>query len=99
MIIRYCFVRLQPAHSSAEGRAAALAELDRLRRQEAVELRAAVGADDSAASWDLAIEIHAASLEALAAIMATRTWWEVFDGHLAARAAIVKAWNFRAALQ
>ena len=95
MIVRYCFVRLQPAHADDRGRAEALAELRRLKTLEGVDLRAAVGADASAASWDLAIEIHAASLDALAALMTSRTWWEVFDGHLAARAAVVKAWNFR----
>ena len=97
MITRYCFVRLLPDHATDRGRDEAVTELRRLITLEGADLRAAVGADASAASWDLAIEIRAPSLDALAALMATRTWWEIFDGHLAARAAVVKAWNFREA--
>lgn len=94
MITRYCFVRLTDPHATEAGRAAALAELARLAHIDGLTVELGTGADSSAASWDLSIAIQAASLDVLAAAMRDRTWWEVFDGHLAARAAVIKAWNF-----
>jgi len=94
MIIRYCFVRLTDPHATERGRAEALTELHNLARIDGLTVDLGTGADTSAASWDLSIAIHAASLDVLAAAMRDRIWWEVFDSYLGARAAVIKAWNF-----
>jgi len=52
-------------------------------------------ADDSAARWDLSIVITAASLDAWHALSQLPAMVGVFD-ELADRAAVVKAWTFRA---
>lgn len=96
MIDRYTFVRLAGEHATAEGRAAAhahvragLSALPGL-----VSLTCGTPADDSAARWDLAIVARFASLDALAAAMATPAWRSIVDEWLPPRAAVVKSWSF-----
>ncbi len=97
MITRFCFVRLAADHATALGRADAIADVQRLAALPAITIVAGVPADASAASWDLAITIQAASLEELAAAMATPMWSTFFDDYLTTRAVVVKAWNFASA--
>lgn len=94
MITRYCFIRLAPGFADDDGRGAALDALRQLGQLDDVRVTLGVGADDSAASWDLSCAIECATLAQLEAAMAHRLWREIFDGHLAARAVVVKAWNF-----
>jgi hypothetical protein len=93
MIQRFCFVKL------LDDEVATRAELAEKLRAELISAGAdaVVGlpADDSAARWDLSIVINAASLDAWNALAQLPAMIGVFD-ELAARAAVVKAWTFRA---
>ncbi|HTL38546.1 MAG TPA: hypothetical protein VL326_35695 [Kofleriaceae bacterium] len=93
MVQRFTFVKL--LDEEAGGR-------DELAEKLRAELAAAgadvvVGlpGDDSAARWDLSIVITAASLDAWNALAKQPAMVGVFD-ELAERAAVVKAWTFRA---
>jgi hypothetical protein len=91
VIQRFCFVKLRD--DEVPGRAA-LAE--RLRAElAAAGADAMVGlpADASAARWDLAITITAASLAAWNALAQLPAMTGVLDD-VAARAEVVKAWTF-----
>ena len=74
------------------------ADARRLDSIAGITVVAGVSADASAASWDLAIAVHAESLEMLGDAMRTSTWSQFFDGHLGSRAAVIKAWNFATAV-
>ncbi len=97
MIIRYCFVRLAANYATDQSRAEAIAEARTLDKIAGITVVAGVSADASAASWDLAIAIHAASAEALAEATRTASWGQFFDGYLGKRTAVIKAWNFATA--
>lgn len=93
MIQRFCFVKLRDEEVPAR---VALAE--RLRAElAAAGADAVVGlpADASAARWDLAVTITAASLQAWHALAQQPEMIGVLDD-LAARAEVVKAWTFEA---
>jgi hypothetical protein len=93
MIQRFTFVKLLDDEVGGRGELA-----EKLRAQlVAAGADAVVGlpADDSAARWDLSIVINAASLDAWQALSQLPQMVGVFD-ELAARAAVVKAWTFRA---
>ena len=96
MIDRYCFVRLAAEHATPEGRAEALAAMrGRLAGVPGlVRLTTGTPADDSAARWDLSLVARFASLEALAAAMASPAWTSSFDEWLPARAVVIKSWSF-----
>jgi hypothetical protein len=93
MIQRFCFVKL------LDDEVVTRAELAEKLRAQLVSAGAdaVVGlpADDSAARWDLSIVISAASLDAWNALAQLPAMVGVFD-ELAERAAVVKAWTFRA---
>lgn len=93
MIQRFCFVKL------LDDEVATRAELAEKLRAQLVSAGAdaVVGlpADDSALRWDLSIVITAASLDAWNALSQLPAMVGVFD-ELAERAAVVKAWTFRA---
>jgi hypothetical protein len=91
VIQRFCFVKLNDDEVGTRAELAAI-----LRGQlESAGADCIVGlpADDSAARWDLAITIQAASLEAWNALARIPAMTGVFD-ELAARSAVVKAWTF-----
>ena len=93
MIQRFCFVKLLDDEVGTRGELA-----EKLRAQLiAAGADAVVGlpADDSAARWDLSIVITAASLDAWHALSRLPAMVGVFD-ELAEKAAVVKAWTFRA---
>ena len=93
MIQRFCFVKLRDDEVPTR---VALAE--RLRAElAAAGADAVVGlpADASAARWDLAVTITAASLAAWHALAQQPEMIGVLDD-LAARAEVVKAWTFEA---
>ena len=93
MIQRFCFVKLL---DDEVGTRAELAELLRARLISAgADATVGLPADESAARWDLAIVIAAASVEAWHALAMQPAMIGVFD-ELAARAAVVKAWTFEA---
>ena len=93
MIQRFTFVKLLDDEVGTRGELA-----DKLRAElVAAGADAVVGlpADDSAARWDLSIVINAASLDAWNALAKQPAMIGVFD-ELAEKAAVVKAWTFRA---
>ena len=93
MIQRFTFVKLLDDEVGTRGELA-----DKLRAQlVAAGADAVVGlpADDSAVRWDLSIVITAASLDAWNALSKVPAMIGVFD-ELAEKAAVVKAWTFRA---
>ena len=93
VIQRFCFVKLLDDEVAGRGELA-----EKLRAQLAdagADATVGLPADASAARWDLAIVINAASLEAWNALAQLPTMTGVFD-ELAARAAVVKAWTFEA---
>src|SRR5258708_9585973 len=93
MIQRFCFVKLRAEHVDARVELA-----DKLRGElvgAGADATVGVPADASAARWDLAITISAASLAAWNALAALPAMIGVFD-ELAARAEVVKAWTFEA---
>lgn len=94
MITRFCFIRLGAEHATDLGRADAVADVQRLAAIPGITLAAGTPADASAASWDLAITVTAASLDDLAAAMASPVWTTFFDDYLTSRAVVVKAWSF-----
>jgi hypothetical protein len=93
MVQRFTFVKLLDDQAGGRG------ELAEKLRAELVSAGAdaVVGlpADDSAARWDLSIVINVASLDAWHALSKQPGMVGVFD-ELAERAAVVKAWTFRA---
>ena len=91
MIQRFCFVKLL---DDEVGTRAELAEMLRAQLLSAgADVVVGLPADDSAARWDLAIVITAASLDAWHALAQLPAMTGVFD-ELAGRAAVVKAWTF-----
>lgn len=93
MIQRFCFVKLRD--DEVGGRAELV---DKLRAQlldAGADAVVGTPADASAARWDISIVITAASLEAWHALERLPSMVGVFD-ELAERAAVVKAWTFRA---
>ena len=93
MIQRFCFVKLRDEEVP---RRAALAERLRAELSAAgADAIVALPADASAARWDLAITITAASLEAWNALAQIPAMIGVLDD-VAARAEVVKAWTFEA---
>ena len=92
MIQRHCFVKLADAHAGSRDSIAA--ELRAELAEAGADATVGVPADESAARWDLAITITAASLPAWHALALTPPIIAVFD-KLAARADVVKAWTFR----
>ena len=93
MIQRFCFVKL------LDDEVGSRAELvEKLRAELAAagaDAKVGLPADDSAARWDLAIVIEAASLAAWNALAQQPAMVGVFD-ELADRAAVIKAWTFEA---
>ncbi len=93
MIQRFCFVKLRAEHVDAR---VELAEKLRAELLAAgADATVGVPADASAARWDLAITITAASLDAWNALAQLPAMIGVLD-ELAARAEVVKAWTFAA---
>ena len=93
MIQRFCFIKLRDADVPTR---VELAEKLRAELLAAgADATVGVPADDSAARWDLAITISAASLAAWTALAALPAMVGVFD-ELAERAEVVKAWTFEA---
>jgi hypothetical protein len=93
VIQRFCFVKLR---DDADADREALADELRAELAEAgADAIVGTPADDSAARWDLAITIAAASLAAWHALAAHPPIVAIFE-KLAARAHVVKAWTFRA---
>ena len=93
MIQRFTFVKLLDDEVGGRGELA-----EKLRAElVAAGADAVVGlpADDSAARWDVSIVINAASVEAWQALSQQPAMIGVFD-ELAEKAAVVKAWTFRA---
>jgi hypothetical protein len=91
VIQRFCFVKLA---DNEVGTRAELAELLRAQlRSAGADAIVGTPADDTAARWDLSIVITTASLEAWNALIRIPAMTGVFD-ELAARAVVVKAWNF-----
>ena len=91
MIQRFCFVKLRDEEATARGELA-----ERLRAELAdagADAVVALPADASAARWDLAITITAASLEAWTALASLPAMTGILDD-VAARAEVVKAWTF-----
>jgi hypothetical protein len=98
VIQRFCFVKLADADAEASARDT-LAQLLRAELAEAgADATVGVPADASAARWDLAITITAASLEAWQALALTPKITSIFEA-LTSRAAVVKAWTFGDGLQ
>ena len=93
MIQRFCFVKL--LDDEVSGRAELAEKLHAELVAAGADAVVGLPADDSAARWDLSIVITAASLEAWNALAQLPEMIGVFD-ELAARAAVVKAWTFRA---
>ncbi|HUJ57611.1 MAG TPA: hypothetical protein VLX92_03950 [Kofleriaceae bacterium] len=91
MIQRFCFVKLVDDEAPRRGELAD--ELRAMLADAGADATVGVPADDSAARWDLAIVITAASLEAWRALARAPAMIGVLD-ELAARAAVVKAWTF-----
>ena len=93
MIQRFCFVKLR------DDEVATRVELADKLRAELIDAGAdaviGLPADDSAARWDLSIVITTASLDAWNALARLPAMIGVFD-ELAEKAAVVKAWTFRA---
>lgn len=91
MIQRFCFVKLRDEEARARSELA-----ERLRAELAdagADAVVALPADASAARWDLAITITAASLEAWNALASLPAMTGILDD-VAARAEVVKAWTF-----
>ncbi|HEY3801205.1 MAG TPA: hypothetical protein VGL61_01310 [Kofleriaceae bacterium] len=92
MIQRFCFVKLEDA--DVGDRDAIAAELRAELAEAGADATVGVPADDTAARWDLAITITAASHDAWRALALTPAIVATFD-KLAARAHVVKAWTFK----
>jgi len=92
VIQRFCFVKLEDAE--APQRAAIAAELRAELAEAGADATVGLPADDSAARWDLAITITAASYDAWRALALTAPVLAIFE-KLAKRAHVVKAWTFR----
>lgn len=91
MIQRFCFVKLLDDEVGTRGE---LAEMMRAQlRSAGADATVGLPADDSAARWDLAITITAASMQAWHALAMQPAMTGVFD-ELAMRAKVVKAWTF-----
>jgi len=95
VIQRFCFVKL--TDFEAPDRDAIAGELRAELAEAGADAVVGLPADDSAARWDLAITITAASLQAWHALALTAPIVAIFE-KLAARAHVVKAWTFRDAL-
>jgi hypothetical protein len=95
VIQRFCFVKLEDVE--APDRDAIAGELRAELAEAGADAIVGVPADDTAARWDLAITITAASHEAWRALALTAPIIAIFE-KLAARAHVVKAWTFRDAL-
>jgi len=95
VIQRFCFVKLADAEVPA--RAAIAAELRAELAEAGADATVGLPADDSAARWDLAITITAASYDAWRALALTAPIVAIFE-QLARRATVVKAWTFGDAL-
>ena len=93
MIQRFCFVKL--GDDDVADRDAIADELRAELAEAGADAIVGMPADDSAARWDLAITITAASQAAWHALAAHPPIVAIFD-KLAARAHVVKAWTFRA---
>jgi hypothetical protein len=92
VIQRFCFVKLEDA--DVGDRDAIAAELRAELAEAGADATVGVPADDTAARWDLAITITAASHDAWRALALTPAIVATFD-KLAARAHVVKAWTFK----
>jgi hypothetical protein len=91
VIQRFCFVKLL---DDEVGTRAELADMIRSQlRSAGAQVVVALPADDSAARWDLAITITAASMAAWHALASLPAMTGMFD-ELSMRAKVVKAWTF-----
>jgi hypothetical protein len=97
VIQRFCFVKLEAhdEHDEHDDREALADELRAELAEAGADAIVGTPADDSAARWDLAITITAASQDAWHALAAHPSVVAIFE-KLAARAHVVKAWTFRA---
>lgn len=93
MIQRFCFVKLES--DDVANRDAIADELRAELAEAGADAVIGTPADDSAARWDLAITITAASHDAWHALAVHPAIVAIF-AKLAARAHVVKAWTFRA---
>jgi len=93
VIQRFCFVKLE--NDDVRAREAIADELRAELAEAGADCVVGTPADDSAARWDLAITITAASHAAWHALAAHPPIVAIFE-KLAARALVVKAWTFQA---
>jgi hypothetical protein len=93
VIQRFCFVKLEVDEVSEREHIAD--ELVAKLAEAGADAIVGMPADDSAARWDLAITITAASHAAWHALAAHPPIVAIFE-KLAARAHVVKAWTFQA---
>jgi hypothetical protein len=91
VIQHFVFVKLDDAH--VEGREDLAVRLRALFEEAGVEATVGLPADHSAARWDLALVITAASLEAWHVLAKTPKVVAIFDD-LGSRAHVQKRWNF-----
>jgi hypothetical protein len=94
MIAHFVFAKLKDPEVARRQQVAAHAHEQLRGVEEAVMVAVGLPADDSAARWDLALELRFASLEAYRRVAATARWQAFFHTWLADRCVVVKAWNF-----
>jgi hypothetical protein len=96
MVERYVFVKLKPEHATLQGRAEVRAQSKRLALVPGVRALVIGEPADTgaAAAWDLSLVVRFDSLDDVDRYLEHREHLAYYEGFLAPRLQVIKAWNF-----